>query len=183
MLQERLWPETFVSEANLPNLVSEIREALGDVARNGRFVRTVHGYGYAFCGVTHADPEKRRTQTSAVSHWLAWEKLPIPLTKAENLVGREPGAGVWLDLPSVSRRHARILVVGDQATLEDLGSKNGTYLNGELVHTRVGLRDGDEIRVGSVLVKFRAWSAEATQTQTTIRGAPDSARRASSPRR
>ncbi|NOT27648.1 MAG: hypothetical protein HOP16_16295 [Acidobacteria bacterium] len=49
-LQERLWPGTFVAEANLSNLVAEIRAALGDPARAPTFVRTVHGFGYAFCG-------------------------------------------------------------------------------------------------------------------------------------
>lgn len=49
-LQERLWPGTFVAEANLSNLVAEIRAALGDPARAPRFVRTAHGVGYAFCG-------------------------------------------------------------------------------------------------------------------------------------
>src|SRR5688572_14231964 len=49
-LQERLWPGTFVAEANLSNLVAEIRAALGDPARAPRFVRTAHGFGYAFCG-------------------------------------------------------------------------------------------------------------------------------------
>src|SRR3954467_6918119 len=41
-LQERLWPGTFVSEANLSNLVAEVRAALGDPARTPKFVRTVH---------------------------------------------------------------------------------------------------------------------------------------------
>src|SRR4051812_9960825 len=49
-LQERLWPDTFVAEANLSNLVAEIREALDDRARAPLFIRTAHGFGYAFCG-------------------------------------------------------------------------------------------------------------------------------------
>src|SRR6185436_12510804 len=48
-LQHRLWPDTFVVEANLSALVAEIRTALGDRARAPRYVRTVHGFGYAFC--------------------------------------------------------------------------------------------------------------------------------------
>src|SRR6185503_20450590 len=47
-LQERLWPATFVVEKNLANLVSEIRDALGDTPANPRFIRTVHRFGYAF---------------------------------------------------------------------------------------------------------------------------------------
>src|SRR5690242_14452929 len=49
-LQEKLWPDTFVSEANLSVLVAEIRAALGDPARQPETIRTVHGYGYAFAG-------------------------------------------------------------------------------------------------------------------------------------
>jgi len=49
-LQERLWPDTYVAEANLSNLVAEIRAALADPARAPKFVRTAHGFGYAFCG-------------------------------------------------------------------------------------------------------------------------------------
>lgn len=47
-LHERLWPRTFVSEVNLAALVVEVRAALGDRGRHGRFIRTVHGFGYAF---------------------------------------------------------------------------------------------------------------------------------------
>jgi DNA-binding winged helix-turn-helix (wHTH) protein len=47
-LLEHLWPGTFVVEANLPHLIAEIREALEDTSRSPRFVRTVHGFGYAF---------------------------------------------------------------------------------------------------------------------------------------
>jgi len=50
VLLRRLWPETFVEEANLSNLVAEIREALGDSARAPLYVRTAHTLGYAFCG-------------------------------------------------------------------------------------------------------------------------------------
>ena len=50
VLQQRLWPDTFVAEANLSNLIAEIREALGDRPRSPLFVRTAHGFGYAFCG-------------------------------------------------------------------------------------------------------------------------------------
>jgi hypothetical protein len=183
VLQERLWPETFVSEANLPNLVSEIRHAMSDPTSRGRFVRTVHGFGYAFCGVADEDGERKPTK-SIVSYWLAWDKLRIPLGEGENIVGREPGVSVWFDLPSVSRRHARILIRGDRVTMEDLGSKNGTYVRGEPLTSTVALRDGDELRIGSVVMRFRAWSAAApTQTHLRNRAATASTRRASSPRR
>ena len=49
-LQARLWPDTFVTEANLSNLIAEVREALDDRPRSSLFIRTAHGFGYAFCG-------------------------------------------------------------------------------------------------------------------------------------
>jgi TolB-like protein/cytochrome c-type biogenesis protein CcmH/NrfG len=49
-IHERLWPQTFVSEATLASVVSELRAALGDDPKTPRFVRTVHGHGYAFSG-------------------------------------------------------------------------------------------------------------------------------------
>ena len=59
-LQDRLWPGTFVVEKNLTNLVSEIREALGDDPAHARFIRTVHRFGYAF---RDASPTKKRVRT------------------------------------------------------------------------------------------------------------------------
>jgi len=49
-LQQRLWPDTFVAEANLSNLIAEIRQALDDPSRTPQYIHTVHRVGYAFCG-------------------------------------------------------------------------------------------------------------------------------------
>ena len=49
-LHEALWPDTFVARTNLPSLVAELRQAIGDGVRQSRFIRTVHGFGYAFEG-------------------------------------------------------------------------------------------------------------------------------------
>ena len=76
VLQQRLWPETFVAEANLSNLVAEIREALGDRARTPLFVRTAHGFGYAFCGDATTLPGARETEPERPSCWLEWAKSP-----------------------------------------------------------------------------------------------------------
>jgi len=51
---------------------------------------------------------------------------------------------------------------GQGATLEDLGSRNGTFLRGENVTSAVPLADGDEIRIGSVLLEYRVNSGQAT---------------------
>ena len=112
-LQERLWPETFVCEANLPSLVSEIRQVIGDDRRQGRFIRTVHGYGYAFCATAVEDSPSQGRGTSLATYWLSWDKVPIALRSGDTILGREPGVEVWLDVPSLSRRHARIAIRDD----------------------------------------------------------------------
>ena len=151
-LHEHLWPATFVSEANLASLVAEIREALGDTARHSRYVRTAHRFGYAFCGDA-ADPQDALTANESFC-WLIQEGRRLPLQPGENILGREPEGGVRIDSPTVSRHHARI-VVGAEAMLEDLDSKNGTFLDGHRVTAAVRLKDGDEIRTGSVVFRFR----------------------------
>ena len=83
MLQERLWPDTFVVDANLSNLVGEIRDALGDSARTPRFVRTVHGFGYAFCGDAVDEPARREAAMPRVVCWIEWAGRRVPLRPGE----------------------------------------------------------------------------------------------------
>lgn len=154
-LQEHLWPDTFVSEANLPGLVKEIRRALGDDPRGQRYVRTLHGFGYAFGATGGKDDDPRVARRAGTATFWVISDGPVPLGEGENILGRDPDAAVWFDRPGVSRRHARIVVSGDGATLEDLGSRNGTYLGGERVVKPTALDDGDQIRLGSVSVTFR----------------------------
>ena len=153
ILQQRLWPGTFVAEANLSNLVAEIREALGDRARDPRFIRTAHGFGYAFCGdaTTGSDAGGRPDHPPC---WLEWGKRRFPLSAGENVVGRDPDVEVQLESSTVSRRHARITLTADGAVLEDFGSKNGTFHGNDRVTAPVRLVDGDAIRIGSVLATF-----------------------------
>jgi DNA-binding winged helix-turn-helix (wHTH) protein len=169
-LQQRLWPETFVAEANLSNLVAEVREALGDRARAPRFVRTAHGFGYAFCGDATEMPAAHDTATDPPSCWLEWGKRRFALSAGENVVGRDPDVEVRLDASTVSRRHARFVVTADGTVLEDLGSKNGTLLGTERVTAPVPLADGDAIRIGSLLVTFHARARPgSTETQSPTR--------------
>jgi DNA-binding winged helix-turn-helix (wHTH) protein len=152
-LYERLWPDTFVSEVNLATLIAEIREVLGDDARKPRFIRTAHRFGYAFCGTTTDAPRGDAVETTFC--WLLMGGRRLPLRLGENILGREPEDGINLDSPTVSRRHARISISGTDVVIEDLGSKNGTFVRGEPVSTAVQLKDGDEIRTGSVVCRFR----------------------------
>lgn len=156
-IQEVLWPRTFVSETNLPALVNEVRNALGDHAREPEFVRTVHGYGYAFEAPVR---EVRRDEPSGYRHVLLWGSHEIDLCEGESVIGRERVADVWIGHPSVSREHARITVSGESARIEDLGSRNGTWRGLEPVASPVLLADGDEIRLGTVVVTYRKGATE-----------------------
>ena len=167
-LHNTLWPETFVVEANLNVLIGEIRRALADSARQPRFIRTVHGVGYAFCGAAAdatAAPAPRPAR--ATPCWVVVKDRTFRLTDGENIVGRDPESAVWLDSDSVSRVHARIVVdsAAQRLWLEDLGSKNGTRVRASRVRERLELADGDEVTFGAVRVKVRSWNS-ATSAET-----------------
>jgi pSer/pThr/pTyr-binding forkhead associated (FHA) protein len=142
-------------------LVTEIRGALGDTVRQSRFMRTVHRFGYAFQGsVTElTGPAAVRAE---INYLLVSPSRQITLAPGENLVGRDPQAAVWLDAPGISRHHARVTIDGGHVTVEDLGSKNGTYVRGDPVTEPTSLADGDEIRFGSLPLTFRVWSSSSS---------------------
>jgi DNA-binding winged helix-turn-helix (wHTH) protein len=156
-LMEMLWPGVFVSEGNLARLLAELREMIGDDANEPKFIRTVRGFGYAFSG--EATPETAAGPGAGpdVVFKLLWADREIALREGENILGREREAAAWIDVHSVSRRHARIVVVGNRATLEDLGSKNGTFLKGEAVTSPCALSDGDRVRIGTVEMTIRRY--------------------------
>lgn len=154
-LQQKLWPSTYVLETNLAGLVAEIRRVLEDPANEPRYVRTVHRFGYRFVGSLEGGAGREERVKPSVKYWLIWETRQVALIEGQNILGRAPDAEVWIDALGVSRHHARITLAGMEATVEDLGSKNGTYVSGERVTTPCRLGDGDQIRLGSVVVTFR----------------------------
>ena len=154
-LQQRLWPSTYVLETNLAGLVAEIRRVLEDPAGEPRYVRTVQRFGYWFVGSLKGGAASEEPVKPPVTYWLIWETRQVALIEGSNVLGRAPDAEVWIDAPRVSRHHARIRLAGTEATVEDLGSKNGTYVGGERLTAPRRLADGDQIRLGSVVVTFR----------------------------
>jgi DNA-binding winged helix-turn-helix (wHTH) protein len=167
-LHERLWPSVFVSEATLSSLVAEVRSALGESAHSGGFVRTVHRYGYAFNGEAVESGAQLRTSANRTKCWIIWEFGQVALSQGEHLLGRAGDVAVWLESPTISRHHAKIVVTDEHATIEDLASKNGTFRRSERIASPVVLADGDELRLGSVAVTFRiTGAAGSTVTRTT----------------
>ena len=153
-LHEALWPSTFVSEANLSNLVAETRTALGDTARAPVFIRTVHRFGYAFCGDASTVLQDDRLQRDRAVCWIEWGRARFPLSVGEHVIGRDEDADITIDASTVSRRHAQVIVTANRAVLHDLGSKNGTFRGDQQVTSPTPLVDGDAIRIGTVHVTF-----------------------------
>lgn len=167
-LRQRIWPEAvFVDfEHGLNKAVSKLRRALGDTAEAPRFVETLPRRGYRFVApVGDARPAIAAPPGAATLFRVVWQGRAIPLPEGTSVLGRDPAADVCVDAASVSRRHARIVVSRQGASLEDLGSKNGTALNGRLLTAPAGLRDGDEIRLGVEVLSVRAYANRSTQTQ------------------
>jgi len=169
-LQRRLWPDTFVAEANLSNLVAEIRSALADRGRARKWVRTAHGIGYAFCGDAVTMPGTR-TNSARTICWLEWGRRRFPLAIGRHVIGRDPDVDIRLDGSTVSRRHASIVVAEHGAVLEDFGSKNGTLRGSQRVTAPIGLTDGDTIHIGSLIVTFHARAREMS-TDTMAEAVP-----------
>lgn len=167
-IHDKLWPGTFVSDSTLTSLLVEVRDVIGDEARRPLYVRTVHRFGYAFCG--NAQEVREAVSSGPVrnkSCWILRGRKRTALEPGETVIGRDPGAGLFIDDPSVSRRHARIVVTGDSATLEDLGSKNGTHLRDRRIDAPVSLDDSARIRIGTVALTFRMFSLP-NSTQTAV---------------
>ena len=170
-LLQCVWAGTYVVDATLNVAIAEIRRALQDAPAAPRFIRTVHRVGYAFCGDAAGVASAADLRTGSSRCWLAWDDRRVQLLEGENVIGRDPRSAVWVDASGVSRRHARIVVAGDVATLEDLDSRNGTFVGDKAVSAPRKLDDGDVIQVGSAAMKFRMWSDErAPQTERLPRG-------------
>jgi DNA-binding winged helix-turn-helix (wHTH) protein len=152
-LHERLWPRGVVSDATLVALVKEVRRALDDRDRRNPVIRTVHRIGYAF----EQPIERAEPQPMALTvHWLFAGARRLPLVSGENIVGRAAQVHVRIDHSTVSRRHARIVVVGTEARVEDLESKNGTSVGGSRLAAPLTLRDGDRVAFGQALFTYRS---------------------------
>jgi DNA-binding winged helix-turn-helix (wHTH) protein len=159
-----IWPKTFVAEATLTSLVAELRGAIGDDARTPRLVRTIHGYGYSFIGAVR-DAQAASRPPDTQSYRIIVGDREIALGHGTHIIGRSSDAAIFVDDAGVSRHHARIAIGGHGATLEDLGSKNGTMLDGRAVSGIAPLADGMMIVIGATALKFRIF-ASLTSTET-----------------
>ena len=168
-IHKTLWGGTFVSDATLTSLVAELRAAIGDQARDSQLVRTIHGYGYAFCGdVTLPTPEPGIPRGRTHPHRVIVGDREISLPTGRHVLGRSNEVTVFVDDAGVSRHHARITIDDRGATLEDLGSKNGTVLNGHPIVGATLLADGAVIVLGATALKFRVFTTSGSTDTVSI---------------
>ena len=160
-IYDRLWPDVIVDPGGLDALISRLRAALGDDARAPRYVRTVYGFGYAF------DVAEGAIEESEI-RLVMWDgSRTVRLNAGPNFIGRGPEVVLSVDSGRVSRQHARIDVGAEAVTIEDLGSKNGTFVNGQRITALTMLNDGDEISVGPARMTFRRTSLRASTATIT----------------
>ena len=172
-IREKLWgSETFLEyDAAINTAIRKIRHALGDDADDPRFIETVVGKGYRFIApVEHegggtspdherpAGPSRRGLPIYSVSRG----RDEFVLQPGDNLLGRMPTAAVVVDHPSVSRRHASISVRVGCVVIEDLESRNGTFVNGRPVKTPTEISNGAVIGLGPITLKFIVRAAPAS---------------------
>ena len=167
-LHDKVWPGAFVGDANLSVVIAEIRQVLGDDSKDGRFIRTVHRVGYAFSGSV-SEGAVESTGARGYRCWLVWNDRRLPLSEGEFVLGRDPRSTLHIDASGVSRRHARIVVGPASTTIEDLGSSNGTFVQGRAITSTRALADGDAIELGEATLTFRAWADEAAAKTERIR--------------
>ena len=171
VLLEEVWSCKVVEEANLAIAVGEVRKALGDDSKSPALVVTVARRGYRFAAEAEdLDHPAPRAQKSLYPRWwLTWHDTALPLHEGENIIGRHPASAIWINGASVSRSHARITISPTGATIVDLGSRNGTFVDGRQLNGEHHLLDGTEVTFGSERATFREWSDDLAAGTEPIR--------------
>ena len=155
-LIDGVWPKEIVNDEALTQRVLLLRRALGDDPKSPRYIASVPRGGYRIVATVRRVPSPEDVAREGSTRFVVLhEDRLISLPEGETVIGRDPEAGVSIDSLHISRRHARIVVSQSHATLEDLGSKNGTHLNGQRITGPTNLCDGDTIDVGHEALVFR----------------------------
>jgi DNA-binding winged helix-turn-helix (wHTH) protein len=186
-IQAMLWgPNVYVEHDSAINTaLRKIRRRLGDDAENPRFVETVVGKGYRFIAPVESNvgPRAQLSASHGTSSSARWRRIfpsyrvtrgkqEFVLEAGETVFGRDPTAGVYVDHPSVSRRHACISIGSKGAVLEDLKSRNGTFVNGRRINRPTRVDHGAVIGLGPITLTFIVVAAPvSTQVMSTRRAA------------
>jgi DNA-binding winged helix-turn-helix (wHTH) protein len=167
-----VWATEFIAANTLTHAIAEIRHALCDDARTPSYIQTIPKRGYRLIArVEFDDPRPRASNARRYGLALMVDDRSTPLVNGEYLIGRTDEADIRVDTPEVSRRHAVLVVRRGTVSVEDLGSKNGTFLDGRPVTGREVVRPGAIIRLGRHTARIRVVGAETdTETDWSLSG-------------
>ena len=165
LLLRSVWPDTCVTDDVLTRAIFELRRVFGDEARRPRMIQTIPKRGYRLIAPVVFDVARTSASptTEATVCTLTWGEGYVTLTDGTYLLGRDESLPIRVPLPSVSRRHARITIGGGVVTVEDLASKNGTFLRDTRLTAPTLLRNGDTLITGTVRISVRL-SMPSTET-------------------
>lgn len=166
-LLDLVWSDVTVGDASLTVAVGELRDALGDHPDTPAYIETIPRRGYRLIAPV-TDPDGDRVRPGGSRFWLIGAGVELVLRQGENLIGRAPESHVRIESPKVSRQHARITVAGDAAFVEDLGSKNGTFVGDVKVEGPTPLANGDQLRLGQLAALLRIVVADRESTITEL---------------
>jgi DNA-binding winged helix-turn-helix (wHTH) protein len=165
VLLRSVWPDTCVTDDVLTHAIFELRRVFGDQARRPGVIQTIPKRGYRLIAPVVLDPDRTAASSTkeATICTLTWNEGCVTLGEGTYLLGREESLPIRVPFHSVSRRHARIVVGGGAVTVEDLASKNGTFLRDKRLAAPTLLRNGDTLITGTVRIRVRL-SMPSTET-------------------
>ena len=167
-LIDSVWQEQFVSVAALTRCIAILRKILGDEAAQPRYVENIprRGYRLVIRPEPLTEPPSDPPPEASMCR-LRFGKREFVLVEGANAIGRAVDAAVRIDSSKVSRHHAQVAVSGSHATIEDLGSKNGTFVAGHRIDSVCVLEDRDQITIGPAVLVFLAHNPDRpTETLT-----------------
>jgi len=154
---DHVWSSGFVADNTIVHCVNELRDALGDSRDAPRYVQTIPRRGYRLvCDVQPVDADAVGPDPDAALYELSAKSWFAFLVEGDNLIGRGGDSVIVIDSTRVSRHHARIVVSERGVSLEDLDSKNGTFVGDHRIDAPTPLSDGDEVRFGDQQLVFRS---------------------------
>jgi DNA-binding winged helix-turn-helix (wHTH) protein len=155
-LVDSVWDEGFVADNTVTHAIAELRKAFRDCARDPLFIETIHRRGYRLIAPVILDaPQADGYNLEPVRFLAIFRETEYPLWQGEYLIGRDPECAITIPSMKVSRHHARITVEGPRTLLDDLESKNGTFLNGIRIECSTAINGGDLIGIGRITETIR----------------------------
>jgi DNA-binding winged helix-turn-helix (wHTH) protein len=155
-LIDRVWPNEIVNDEALTQRMLLLRRAIGDDPKAPRYIASMRRWGYRIVAAVQRVPATEKPANEPSSRFVVMHGDQLfALPEGETVIGRDSDAGLSIDDLHASRCHARIMVTEGRAVLEDLGSKNGSLLNGTRIAGPTELSDGDRIGIGHKVLVFR----------------------------